>query len=107
MKKINLYSIIVVLLLICSPMHMYASDEKSPAPTPSAQAARAEVLINRLEEIKKMDMSAISPAEKKALRHEVRETKKELKTHSSGGVYISVGALLIVIILLILLKKYI
>ncbi len=49
-----------------------------------------------------MDMTTLSRSEKKELRNEVRETKKELKTNSSG-VYISVGALLVVIILLILL----
>lgn len=102
MKKSNLYSIFVVLLLAFSPMHLYAGDNESPVATPAESAARAEVLINRLEEIKKMDMTMLSRAEKKELRNEVRETKKELRTNSSG-VYISVGALLIVIILLILL----
>jgi len=102
MKKLHLYSILVVLLLAVSPMQLYANDELEPVKTPTEEAARAEVLINRLEEIRKMDMTTLSRSEKKELRNEVRETKKELKTNSSG-VYISVGALLVVIILLILL----
>jgi hypothetical protein len=102
MKKINFYPILLAMLLSLSPVHLYASDGESPVATPAAEAARAEVLINRLEEIKKMDMSTLSKAEKKELRNEVRETKKELKTNGSG-VYLSLGALLLVIILLILL----
>jgi len=104
MKKINLYSILVLLLLTFGPVQLFASEEKSPAaiPATTAEAARAEVLVNRLEEIKKMDMSTLSRAEKKELRKEVLETKKELKTNSSG-VYISVAAIIIIILLLILL----
>lgn len=93
---------IVVVLFAFTPMHLYANDEVEPVATPAADAARAEVLINRLEEIKNMDMTTLSRAEKKELRNEVRETKKELRANNSG-VYISVGALLVVIILLILL----
>jgi hypothetical protein len=103
MKKINLYPILLAMLISLSPVHLFASDGESPVATPAAEAARAEVLINRLEEIKRMDMSTLSRAEKKELRNEVRETKKELKTNKSGGVYLSLGALLLVIILLILL----
>jgi hypothetical protein len=102
MRKISIYSILVVMLLAFSPVHLRASDEIKPATTNTADAARAATLINRLEEIKEMDKSTLSVAEKKELRKEVRETKKELKTTGSG-VYFSVGALLLVIILLIVL----
>lgn len=61
-----------------------------------------QVLIDRLEEIKEMDKSSLTRAEKKELRSELRETKEEIK-RNSGGVYLSVGALLLVIILLIIL----
>ncbi|WP_228779962.1 hypothetical protein [Aquiflexum lacus] len=61
-----------------------------------------EVLKNRLEEIKKMDKSSLTKAERIELRKELRETKKEI-TRNNGGVYLSVGALILVIVLLILL----
>ena len=49
-----------------------------------------------------MDKSELSAPEKKELRKEVRSIKKELRD-ISGGVYLSVGAVIIIILLLILL----
>lgn len=63
---------------------------------------RAQQLLRRLGDIRNTDMNKLSKAEKRSLRKEVREIKKELAT-ISGGVYISVGALLLIIVLLILL----
>ena len=63
---------------------------------------RAQELTNRLNEISTMDIKAMSRSEKKELRKEVRLIKKEMKT-MGGGVYISVGALLVIIIILLLL----
>lgn len=59
-------------------------------------------LENRLEEIRSLDKSRLSNAEKKVLRREVREIKKELAA-IGGGVYLSVGAILLIALLLILL----
>src|SRR6478609_1159836 len=59
-------------------------------------------MINRLEEIKSMDVSTMTRKEKKELRHEVKAIKHTLRTQSSG-VYVSVGALLIIILLVIIL----
>ncbi|RPA69699.1 hypothetical protein EF405_06795 [Cyclobacteriaceae bacterium YHN15] len=72
-------------------------------PTESTMTpAELQVLIDRLEEIKEMDKSSLTKAEKKDLRIELRDTKEEIK-RNNGGVYLSVGALLLVIILLIIL----
>lgn len=102
MRKINIYLIVVVLLFAFSPLQLRANDETLPATTNAEDVARAATLINRLEEIKEMDKSTLNAAEKKELRKEVRETKKELKSNNSG-VYLSVGALILVIVLLVLL----
>ena len=64
--------------------------------------ARAAHLNNRLEEIRSLDKKELSAAEKRALRREVREIKKELAA-ISGGVYLSIGAILLIALLLILL----
>src|SRR5689334_9250182 len=69
---------------------------------PKTEDPRAQQLIQRLEEIKGMDKSEMTSQEKKSLRKEVRGIHKELKT-ISGGVYLSVGAIIIIILLLILL----
>jgi hypothetical protein len=63
---------------------------------------RSQQLLQRLEDIKGMDKSEMSRLEKKSLRKEVLGIKKEMKA-ISGGVYLSVGAIIIVILLLILL----
>lgn len=62
----------------------------------------AQRLINRLEEIKAMDRDKLSKSERKALKREVRDIEKRLAT-VSGGVYLSIGAIILIILLLILL----
>ncbi|MES2811073.1 MAG: hypothetical protein V4670_01255 [Bacteroidota bacterium] len=78
------------------------SDSTQTSSTTKMEGARAQVLLNRLEEIKSMDKSDLTRVEKKALRKEVKEIKTTLKT-SNGGVYLSVGAIIIVVLLLILI----
>lgn len=68
----------------------------------STSETRAAGLQNRLEEIKALDKTELSRAEKKALRKEVKEIKKELAT-MAGGVYLSIGAIILIALLLILL----
>jgi len=94
-------------IAILSLTFIPAQSENVPGviPTPTTnptEAATAKVLLNRLDEINAIDKSTLNAPEKRALRKEVRSIKKELATNSSG-VYLSVGALLLVIILLIVL----
>ena len=64
---------------------------------------KVETLKNSsVEEIKKMDKSDLSRAEKKELRKELRELKSQARA-MGGGVYLSVGAIIIIILLLILI----
>ena len=67
----------------------------------AAETAHANALMDRLNEIKDMDMAAMSSSEKNELRKEVRAIEKEQRP--SGGIYISVGAAILVVLLLILL----
>jgi hypothetical protein len=82
------------------------SSETTPAvrnTTPTEAANRAEVLTNRLNEIKAMDIESMSRKEKRVLRKEVKSIEKEMKQLNNGGVYISVGGIIIILLLLILL----
>lgn len=104
MKKITFYLMMMVLSLSVVPTQMYAA-EKTPSAissTPKEIPAEVKVLLDRLDEIKAMDKSALNSSEKKELRKEVRAIKAELKS-SGNGVYLSVGAIIIVLLLLILL----
>lgn len=64
--------------------------------------AESEALLARLEEINEMDKSDLTRSEKRDLRKEVRQIDKTLILNG-GGVYLSVGALILVVLLLILL----
>ena len=65
-------------------------------------AERLEMLASRVQEINAMDLSGLSKAEKRNIKKELREIKKQ-NEFLSGGVYLSVGAIIIIILLLILL----
>jgi len=103
MKNIKVYIATVAIVLSLFPISLKAdtgNNTKSTEPTTSTQI-RSEILINRMEEIKDMDKSDMTRSEKKELREEVRAANKELKA-TGGGVYLSVGAILLIALLLIL-----
>ncbi len=84
-----------LMLAVMSPTVKAAT----PTETPREHVERLE---RRLDEIKAIDKKQLSREEKKALRGEVKMLKKEMKA-VSGGVYISVGAILLIALLIILL----
>jgi len=108
MKKFIFCLIATVLSLTILPVQSFAATKEEPSslvvtkPPEPAESAEAKVLITRLDEIKAMDMSAMKSTEKKELRKEVRSIKRELKD-ISGGIYVSAGVLIVVLILLIVL----
>jgi hypothetical protein len=104
MKKLNLFLMVMALSLCVFPSTMFA-NEKNPVKieaTAKEIPAEVQLKLDRLEEIKDMDKSALSRSEKKELRTEVKEIKADLRA-TGNGVYLSVGAIIIVILLLILL----
>ncbi|MEA5256236.1 hypothetical protein VB264_00465 [Arcicella aquatica] len=107
MKKLKKYLLITVLFMLVVPVSVQAETselEKVKTEKAASPEVKAEVksMMNRLEEIKAMDKSNMSSAEKKALRQEVRSIKKSMK-EVGGGVYLSAGAIIIIVLLLILL----
>lgn len=103
-KKFSRMMPIVLLLAIALPASSaIVVPGSSPSNSPvTTENPRVEQLVQRLEEIKGMNKSELTGSEKKDLRKEVKGIKKEMKA-ISGGVYLSVGAIIIVILLLILL----
>lgn len=105
MTKIKLYLATILVVFITFPIPAQAGSESDPKPIKNNQQAQTTEmtrLVNRLEEIKGMDRSALSSTERKELRKEVRGIKEEIAI-SNGGVYLSVGAVIIIVLLLILL----
>ena len=101
MKELSFYVIVLLLTFSVLPKNIYANDTNSTVP-PKEVPAEVQNMLNRLNEIKEMDKSNLSPSEKKELRTEVKTIKKNLKS-SGHGVYLSVSAIIIILLILILL----
>ena len=144
MKKITFCILSIFILLTFIPVQVKAENDKNTAPAvssksgdttesltsnnatsdvtsaeslASAESAKYDVEISRLEEIKTMDRSELTAAEKKELRDEVHGIQRDMDRHDRdrdrndndggryhhGGIYFSIGGGLLVILLLILL----
>jgi hypothetical protein len=105
MKKIIICVMAAFLSLTFLPLQSNAATSEPAstlvAPDP-AVAAEIKNLELRLSEINAMDKSEMKAAEKKSLRKEVKTINHKLRD-ISGGVYVSAGAIIIVLILLIVL----
>ena len=104
MKKSLLYLMMACLSFTLFPAQSFAVvpvSTSAPVASPDPPAD-IQARLDRLVEIKEMDKSNLTSAEKKALRKEVRATKAYL-AENGNGVYLSVGAIIIIILLLILL----
>jgi hypothetical protein len=108
MKKIIFCLAVMVLSLTVLPLQSFGSTTEETSsksvtkPPERTESAEAKALAGRIDEIKAMDMSNMKSAEKKDLRKEVRSMKREYKA-VSGGVYISAGLLIVILIILIVL----
>lgn len=71
-----------------------------PVPTETPKEVLKAKIETRLLEIKNLDKSTLTRAEKKDLKKEVKGLKKQA---ASQGIYLSVGAIIIIILLLILI----
>jgi len=67
------------------------------------QKARMEAIKKRVAEIKAMDRSTLTKAERKDIRQELKQMNKEAKAAEGKGVFLSIGAIIIIVLLLILL----
>lgn len=99
-KQIYLLSAMLCLSLIAPAAE--AKDTKSKPEMTASQIARIEVIQQRVEEIRDLDKSELNREERKKLRSELQQLKREVKT-MSGGVYLSVGAIIIILLVLILI----
>ena len=104
MKKTTLYLMILLMSVSIFPASVFSTEINTTTiiNPPKEVSAEVKVLFERLKEIKEMDKSGMNRLEKKALRKEVRAINAELRS-TGNGVYISIGALLIIILLIILL----
>ncbi len=99
MKKQPIITILLLFLATC-----FAQANPSTPIIDREINTRAEIIVNRVEEIRVMDKSLLTRVEKKALKEELKELKKEAKEMGlDSRVSISVGALIIILLLLIII----
>ena len=92
----------VTTTLNAAPATKKAIAEKVMAMTAEQKESRIVEMKQRVAQIKAMDKSKLTRTERKALRDELKSMNKEARA-ISGGIYISLGALIIIILLLILI----
>jgi hypothetical protein len=111
----NLKKFLQVTFIVCSLGVLSAPNAKASLHSTNVTntitkeeepSERAKALIIRLFEIKNMEKSTLTNSDKQALRKELRGMKKEMKasTGLDSKVYISIGAIIIIILLIILLR---
>lgn len=95
---------IIAMIAMFSFGNVQASDNntpKNPARIEAPLPPEVQQMVNRVEEIRTMDFTALSKEERKNLKKELRAIKQEFK--AIQGIYFSIGALIIIILLLILI----
>lgn len=102
MKK-TMYFFLAFFLLVGSVNLAKADDGKAQKALTTEQQIRVEQITKRVEEIQHMDRSNLSHEQKKELRKELTQMKGEARAISNGGIYLSLTAILIIIILLLIL----
>ena len=104
--KIKLFFPIVLLCIFSLTANATEKGTAQLATTKTERSGSSSVvanaLISRLHEIQSMTKKDLSSSERSTLKKEVNGIKKELK-QLDGGVYISTGVLLLILILILIL----
>ena len=101
MNPKKLISLLLVALCLTTATPAFATDETPTTNTENPKNdARSQQLTNRLIQIRDMDKSNLTRAEKRELRKEVKQIKRDSR---GKGIYLSVGAIIVILLLLILL----
>ncbi|MCH7414878.1 hypothetical protein MM213_15365 [Belliella sp. R4-6] len=102
MKKIAYFLSIVFLFMAFAPTAIAKDSKKEKEVLTAEQQERLDEINLRVEEIKSLDFADMTKAERKEVRKELKEMKVEAK-EMGNGVYLSVGAIIIILLILILL----
>ena len=95
--------LLFALLIGCSISSFAVPFTTEGTPNGDAKPTAAQLMV-RLHEIKDLAKTDLSPLEKNDLRNEVKTIRKQLKD-SHKGIYLSVGAIIIILLILILLLR--
>ncbi|HEX7365470.1 MAG TPA: hypothetical protein VF273_00155 [Pelobium sp.] len=101
MKKLMYIAFSFMMLL--TSVNLASAKDKNSKPLTTEQQVKLNQLTSRVEQIRSMDKSDLSREEKKALRAELKQMKSEANAIGNGGIYLSVTALLVIIVILLIL----
>ena len=97
--------IIAIILSNFSINNLNAKSHNETAPLTQTEISakqNSSILINRINEINAMDKSKLSKKEKTQLKSELKRMKAQV-SNTRNGIYISTGAVLLIILIIILL----
>ncbi|MFD2035718.1 hypothetical protein ACFSKL_13020 [Belliella marina] len=101
MKKVAYFLSIVFLFMAFGPTAMAKDSKKENTELTVEQQERLDEINERVEEIKSLDFADLTKSERKEVRNELKEMRAEAKA-MGNGVYLSVGAIIIILLILIL-----
>lgn len=89
-----------LLMALCITIMSPVTAGTAPFKTENPKEVLAKQIESRLLEIRNMDKTNLTQEQRKELRKEVKDMRKQARTQ---GIYLSVGAIIIIVLLLILL----
>ncbi len=101
--RIAAFAIVMAITLPVRANTTSTADSTLPNSAATTKELRAQQMLYRLEEIRTMDKSSLTKEQKKELRKEVKAMRKEAKRDEIKGIYLSIGAVIIIVLLLILI----
>jgi len=108
-------AILILLLAFGTPVFSSFGENRTDSNdgeevTHVRNVSEIQQLISRVLEIKGIDRSTLDPEERESLKSELRLIKSDLqksareqKTNRLGGVYISVGGIIIILLILLII----
>jgi len=101
--RVAVFAVVMAITLPARANTMAIPDSTLPNSAAGTKEERGQQMLNRLEEIRSMDKSTLTREQKKELRKEVKAIRKEAKRDEIKGIYLSIGAVIIIVLLLILI----
>ena len=108
MKKISLLTVGIIMVIPSTATQAALPSAFWPFRHKSASVTEGQEMVSMVEikrwkaELKSMDKSQLSKGERKELRKEVRSMNHAARKKSHRAVYISVGAFVVVILLVVI-----
>ncbi|MDQ6845404.1 MAG: hypothetical protein M3Z92_13810 [Bacteroidota bacterium] len=103
MNPKKIFTVLMFAMFTATVMPVFAGEPNPVDVAKKTNTDPSEQALTRLAEIRNMDKSNLTSLEKKELRKELRELKKESKSKKKSGIYLSIGAIIVIGVLLILL----